>query len=189
MIKCSAIILAGGKSSRMNYNPKGLLKFKDKKFIDREIEALKDFSEIIISSNDERINNEYKSFHIIKDIIKDIGPMGGFYSCLNEIKEEKSIIVSCDMPFLNRDILNKLGSINFEEDCLIPLVNGEIEPFCGVYKKKILEDIRKNIDDGNYSLRRFIKTLNVKFICIEDNNNFININTVEDYNNLLKEDK
>ena len=54
MINKTLAILAGGKSSRMNYNNKALLKYKEKKFIEYIIDAGKDFKEIIIISNNNR---------------------------------------------------------------------------------------------------------------------------------------
>ena len=48
MINKTLAILAGGKSSRMNYNNKALLNYKEKKFIEHIIEAAKDYKEIII---------------------------------------------------------------------------------------------------------------------------------------------
>ncbi|MGL4848700.1 MAG: molybdenum cofactor guanylyltransferase [Clostridium sp.] len=185
MIECIAVILAGGESSRMNYSPKALLKYEDKLFIDREIEALKDFKEILVSCNDEKIKEKIQGYKIIEDKIKNIGPIGGLYSVLSEVDDEKVLVVSCDMPFLKKEILNKLGSIDFKEECLIPTVNGKIEPFCGVYKKEILGKIKKSIEEEKYGLIRFIKGLNVKFIEINDENNFININTVEEYDKLV----
>ena len=41
MINKTLAILAGGKSSRMNYNNKALLNYKEKKFIEHIIEAVK----------------------------------------------------------------------------------------------------------------------------------------------------
>ena len=51
MINKTLAILAGGKSSRMNYNNKALLKYKEKNFIEHIIDAGKDYKEIIIISN------------------------------------------------------------------------------------------------------------------------------------------
>lgn len=188
MIKCSAIILAGGKSSRMNYFPKALLEYNEKTFIEREINALKDFDEIIISCNDEKVKESVSEFKIVEDKIKDIGPIGGIYSTLSEVKNDKAIIISCDMPFLKKEILNWLGNMEFEEECLVPILNGEIEPFCGVYKKEILEKIRRSIQEENYSLRRILRSLNIKKIEINDENNFTNINTTTEYDNLITGD-
>ena len=51
MINKTLAILAGGKSSRMNYNNKALLNYKERKFIEHIIDAGKGYKEIIIIAN------------------------------------------------------------------------------------------------------------------------------------------
>ena len=51
MIDKTLAILAGGKSSRMNYNNKALLLYKEKTFIENIINAGNSFSEKIIIAN------------------------------------------------------------------------------------------------------------------------------------------
>ena len=48
-------ILAGGKSSRMNYNNKALLSYKEKTFIENIIEAGKNFKKVVIVANNKEI--------------------------------------------------------------------------------------------------------------------------------------
>ncbi len=81
MINKTLAILAGGKSSRMNYNNKALLSYKEKKFIEHIIEAGKEYKEIIIVSNN---IEEYKDFNVrvVKDIYKGNGPLSGIHSAL-----------------------------------------------------------------------------------------------------------
>ena len=81
MINKTLAILAGGKSSRMNYNNKALLSYKEKKFIEYIIEAGKDYKEIIIISNNLQ---EYKGFNlrVVEDIYKGNGPLSGIHSAL-----------------------------------------------------------------------------------------------------------
>ena len=52
-----ALVLAGGKSSRMNGNNKAFLKYQDKTFIENILEVLKKFNKIYISvDNIEKYN-------------------------------------------------------------------------------------------------------------------------------------
>ena len=48
-------IMAGGKSSRMNYNNKALLSYKEKTFIENIIEAGKNFKKVVIVANNKEI--------------------------------------------------------------------------------------------------------------------------------------
>ena len=68
-----ALILMGGKNSRMNGNVKGLLKIKNSTFLEKIQETLNDFSSIYLSINDkfskeQKQNFENMGFKIIEDI-------------------------------------------------------------------------------------------------------------------------
>ena len=90
MIKKTLAIIAGGKSSRMNYKDKAFIKYKDKAFIDNIIASGEDFEEIIIISN--KVEN-YKNFKIFKDIYKECGPLGGIHSALLNAKYDKVYVL------------------------------------------------------------------------------------------------
>ena len=55
MIDKTLAILAGGKSSRMNYNNKAFLNYKDKRFIEHIIDVGKNYKEVIIVANDKNL--------------------------------------------------------------------------------------------------------------------------------------
>ena len=189
MIKKTAIILSGGKNSRMNYKTKAFLKINGDTFIHRILSAIADYEEKIISCNNFK---DYKDFEnealLVSDSFKEIGPIGGIYSALNKSSFSHALIVACDMPFLNKDILNYLGNYDFKEDALIPVVNGKIEPLCGIYKKSSLKIIESMIKDKDYKLMNLLKILNTKYLDIKDNDNFLNINNPEEYSELIKKE-
>ncbi|MDY2582926.1 MAG: molybdenum cofactor guanylyltransferase, partial [Clostridium perfringens] len=110
MIKKSAAILAGGKSSRMNYRNKAFLKYEEDYFIERIIKALEDYEEIIIISNNPEEYTEF-GLKVFKDIYPSQGPLSGIHSALNHIKNDYCLVVACDMPFINKEVVNYLGNI------------------------------------------------------------------------------
>lgn len=108
-----ALILMGGQNSRMGGNVKGLLKINEVTFLERIIHVLEDFSTIYLSVNKKCSSEEIKKYEemglsVIVDIYDDIGPMGGIYSSLKNCKEDYLFITACDMPFINKDLINKL---------------------------------------------------------------------------------
>ncbi|MBP1889035.1 molybdopterin-guanine dinucleotide biosynthesis protein A [Clostridium moniliforme] len=189
MIKKTAIILSGGKNSRMNYKTKAFLKFNGDTFIHRILLAIADYEEKIISCNNFKAYKDFKNEALlVSDSFKEIGPIGGIYSSLKTSSFSHALIVACDMPFLNKDILNYLGNYDFKEDALIPIVNGKIEPLCGIYKKSSVKIIESMIKDKDYKLMNLLKNLNTKYLDIKDNDNFLNINNPEEYSELIKKE-
>ena len=81
----SAIILAGGKSTRMGFD-KQLLKIDRRRLMDSIINKLKkEFDEIIIVTNRPELYIGL-SHKITVDIIKDKGPLGGIHAGLLDRK-------------------------------------------------------------------------------------------------------
>lgn len=108
-----ALILMGGKNSRMGGNIKGFLKIKDITFLEKIIKDLECFSNIYISINKNFSYEEIKEFEnmglkVIVDEYKDIGPMGGIYSALKNCKEQYLFITGCDMPNINKYLIEEL---------------------------------------------------------------------------------
>lgn len=188
MINKTLAILAGGQSSRMNYNNKALLNYKNHKFIEYIIAAGKNYKEIIIVSNKKE---EYKGFNIkvVEDIYKGNGPLSGIHSALINSTTDKVLCIACDMPLITEQTLNILGNYDENYDVLIPKVLGRLQPLCAVYSKNIISNIEEAIKEKNNKIQLLIKTLNYKFIEGNKDNKFIekefsNINTESEYHEL-----
>lgn len=189
MIKKSAVILSGGKNTRMNYKTKAFLEFEGNTFIERTLNAISDYEQKIISCNDVEKYKEFKDRAlIVLDKFKEIGPIGGIYSSLKESEFQYSLVIASDMPFLNKEVLNYLGNYDFDNDALIPVVDGKIQPLCGIYKKDILSTIEKMISKKDYRIKNLLFNIDTKYINISDKDNFSNINTVEEYEKLIRRD-
>lgn len=189
MINRAVIILSGGKNTRMNGKIKAFLNIDGYRFIDNILLASSDYKEKIISCNDISKYLEFKDVKLVVDKFKEIGPIGGIYSALKETTLDEALIVAGDMPFLNKEILNFLGNYKFNEDVLVPVTNGKVQPLCSIYKKRVLETILKMIEEKDYKLKNLLNRLNVKYIDIENGENFSNINTVYEYEKIFNKEK
>ncbi|MCL4167425.1 UNVERIFIED_CONTAM: hypothetical protein GTU68_012318, partial [Idotea baltica] len=106
MTDITGIILAGGKSSRMGTD-KGFLFLNNKPFVQYSIDALMPLvSEIIIVSD----NPDYDVFGFkrINDSTKNAGPVAGICSGLEASSTDYNLILSCDIPLISSQILERL---------------------------------------------------------------------------------
>jgi molybdopterin-guanine dinucleotide biosynthesis protein A len=182
--KITGVILAGGKNSRMG-SDKGLLDVGGKKIIERIIEELKQaVEEIIIISNGDKY--DYLGYKIYSDIIKDCGPMGGIHTALTYSITERNLIISCDMPFVSKNILKAI--IEYSDKCEIAIPehdNGTMEPLCAIYSKSCIGKFEKLLKKGEFKLKNSLKYFIVNKINFTQKklsgNEFLNINTPEEY--------
>jgi len=184
--KITGVILAGGKNSRMG-SDKGLLEVEGKRIIERIMDELKQVvDEILIISNDNSYN--YLGCKVYTDIIKDCGPMGGIHSALTHSSTEKNLIISCDMPFVSKDILQKIINGSAKCEIAIPKYDKRLEPLCAVYSKSCTHKFEELINKEEFKLKDSFKYFIVKRINFTkeelSGNEFTNINTPEEYQHI-----
>jgi len=187
-LRLTAIILAGGKSSRIGVDKnKAMLKLNGKYLLDIVISKLKRIAgDIIIVGPPEK----YPSYkQVVPDLFNQKGLLVGLYSGLKASASRYNLVVGCDMPFLNVELLQYMGDKIDSNDIIIPrYAKSYVEPLCAIYSKDCLEVIKKNIGDGILSIRRIFPYLKVRYIEEEeikrvdsDFNSFFNINYKEDF--------
>ncbi|MGL4740308.1 MAG: molybdenum cofactor guanylyltransferase [Sarcina sp.] len=182
----TAVILSGGKNSRMAYKTKAFLSLDNKRFIDKILESLVGFEEIIISCNDFILYEEFTNrCRLVKDKNKEIGPIGGIRVALEESESEKIFVVAADMPFVEKEVIDLICSVSGKYDAIVSTLDGKLNPLFAIYNKSILPKLYQNIEDENYRLMSLIKASNFTSFAVEDHKCLENINTVEEYENLI----
>lgn len=188
MINKTLAILAGGKSSRMNYNNKAFLSFKDKAFIEHIINAGKNFKEVIIVANDKETYERF-NLRVVEDIYKGNGPLAGIHTALKNSSTNYVLCVACDMPLISSEVLDFLGNYNEDYDILVPKYKDRLQPLCSIYSKNIVDKIEESLIKNENKLQKFIMSSNYKVIKELDNRkfedeDFLNVNTPIEFNEL-----
>lgn len=160
----TSTILAGGKSSRLK-GGKALEIVGGKSLIQRVIERL------ALVSNQILIVGSPAQFHFLSDysveykadLYPDKGPLGGIYTGLAASKSLYNLVVACDMPFLNIELLRYMIKLSPGFDAVIPKVE-RIQPLHAVYCKSCLDGIRTRLEDNQLGITYFLRTVNVRYI-------------------------
>jgi len=182
----TGIVLAGGRSSRMGEN-KSLMKLNGKSMIEFSIEAIRPLCNEVVISSDYTVF-DYTGCEVWPDELKHGAPIAGIYSCLKRSKTEINIILTCDMPLINTELLKYLLVHSEGSDITVPVhENGMIEPLCGIYKKGALEILEQCINEVNFSMKNCITRAKHRLVPIDLNHpniaadQFLNINTPADF--------
>lgn len=159
----AAIILSGGNNSRLNTD-KALLQVGQKTIIEREIAVLSTiFIKIIIVTNSPEKYKHFKA-DLVSDLIPGNGPLGGIYSGLTMSEDEHNFVVSCDLPFLNANLISYMKEIIHKADVVIPKYNGFLEPLHAFYSKSCLPTVKKFLDQNDLRVQSFFTEVRVKHI-------------------------
>ncbi len=179
----TAIILAGGKSTRMK-KEKGLMLFGKKTLVEHVIDAIKKITNniFIITQNPGYGKFGYPCY---ADVFQNKGALGGIYSGLTYSTTQKNLIVGCDMPFLSEKLLSELINETGEEDILLSEHKGKAEPLFSIYDKNCITHIRLLIEQNQLKITMALAGLKTRVISFDKEdwfkgNEFTNINSIEE---------
>jgi molybdopterin-guanine dinucleotide biosynthesis protein A len=173
-MKAAAIILSGGKSSRMGTN-KALLKLNEKTTIERMVDILKVyFDDIILVTNDVEAY-EFLGVKMVSDHYHEKGPLAGFHAGLSASNYDVNFIVACDMPFISGELAATLVEKIEHYDALVPVINGKMQTLCAVFHKKTVNKIEECIENGRLPIKNLLEHLNVLYVTEKELQDYSNI--------------
>ncbi|WP_017295988.1 molybdenum cofactor guanylyltransferase [Geminocystis herdmanii] len=190
LIKISAIILAGGKSSRMG---------KDKALLDvNGTSLLTTISHVAQQCTDEVYivtpwSEKYRSIvpvecNFIKELSTFQGGLMAFSEALNYVKSDWILLLACDLPFLTvnevKTWVNYLPSVSEKSMALLPKNEKGWECLCGFYRGNCQESLQSFISSGNRAFQTWLNNEIVEELKVENKQVLFNCNTLEDYYNI-----
>ena len=183
--QATAIIMAGGNSSRMGMD-KSVLAINGKPMVEIIAEQLRtSFSQTLISANDAE-KFAFLGLQIVPDRIQGQGPLMGIASALEASANEVNFVVACDIPHIDLTYVRKMLSRAKGADIVIPRSRDkEYEPLFAVYHKSALEVINKVLRTGGRKISDVFTRCKVCYIELKADC-FTNLNTRAEYEEFCK---
>ncbi|VVB86776.1 Molybdenum cofactor guanylyltransferase [uncultured archaeon] len=212
----SALILAGGKGSRLGYREKALIDINGKPLIMFVIESLEKVVDSIIISVRDKAQGEFldsrlhsltkphesdgyrvnqQRYRLAYDSYINKGPLAGIFSGLSACDDEYCFIAACDMPFINEDAVKLLIMKSEGYDAAIPRWDdGFLEPLHAVYRRgPMMRETKKALEKNETIILAPIFRLNVNYVATDeiksiepDLRTFMNVNTPEDIQQVIR---
>ena len=189
--KISAIVLAGGKSSRMG---------KDKALLNLNGNALLTQVCLLASKCATQTyvvtpwSEKYQSFvpsscQLVKEQLvlnaTSNTPLIGFFQGMQLVKTEWVLLLAYDLPYLSssqvKQWLPALATVLPTEIALLPRHPKGWEPLCGFYRRSCLSSLEAYLKDGGRSFQSWLARHPVKELPISDRTCLFNCNTPEDW--------
>jgi len=181
----SAIILAGGRATRMNGADKGLVLLQSKPLIQHVIERLTpQVDEIFINANRELAQYQSLGYTVLKDVVEEfLGPLAGFSLGLQHAKYNDVLIVPCDSPLLPVDLAQRLMAalVKNKSDIAVASSDDNTHPVFCLCKKTVLPSLTAYLEQGERRVSAWQKSQQYIEVDFSDcNEAFTNLNTFED---------
>jgi molybdopterin-guanine dinucleotide biosynthesis protein A len=159
-----AIILAGGKNSRMGGEDKAFLMVGGQSVFERTLTLLhRCFPQVLVVSNHP---DRYRQFsvEVTTDDVPGLGPLGGLQAGLRRVRHPYAFVVACDMPFLRPEPIGFLLRQLSGQDAVIPQWEGDIEPLHALYATHLGGRVAHAMANGTRSIRQLLPSLNVEYV-------------------------
>lgn len=185
----TAIILAGGRASRMGGADKGLALLNKKPLVTHVIQRLQSQAdEIIINANREINTYKVLGYTVLQDEIADYaGPLAGIQLGLKHASNDYVLTVPCDSPLLPLNLASKLHKAltQHNADCAVAMSSGNTHPVFCLCKKTVLPTLDNYLARGGRKVSEWQKSLNHVYVDFSEcDEAFINLNTPEDLSQL-----
>jgi len=188
----TSIILAGGRSSRLGREKLAEV-IAGKSLIERAISRLSALSQeilIVISQKQARSSLSsytYPEAKTVVDLYPETGSLIGIYTGLVHSSNFLNLVVACDMPFLNLELLRYMVKVAPGFDVVVPGIGDKMEPLHAVYSKNCIKPMEDLIKQGNLKVTGFFDSVKVRYVGEEELDrfdpehlSFFNINTETD---------
>jgi len=192
ILTVSGIVLAGGQSSRLGAD-KSFINVNGQSLIEHIVAKLTRLSDDVIIVTNSPDEYDHLEARLVGDIYPGKGALGGIYSGLRAAANANSLVVACDMPFLDLNLLRYMIILAREHDVVIPRIRGLTEPLHAIYSKNCLEPIDRLLARGGLKIIDFFSEVRVRYveegevdIFDPQHLSFFNVNTPNDLEEMKK---
>jgi molybdopterin-guanine dinucleotide biosynthesis protein A len=136
---CTALILAGGDSSRMGQDKAGLL-LDGTTLLQRVTVSMQQvFPKVIVSVRQPRAEVVLQQ---VCDAEADGGPLAGLLAGLARVDTSWMFAVACDMPFIQPAVIERMAELRGDHQAVVPMISGYPQPLFAFYAKQALPVMR-----------------------------------------------
>lgn len=181
----SAVILAGGKSTRMGKN-KAELELDGMSFAEYQVAKLRDlgFRDVILSGYEKPVCGA----RAVGDVYPEKGPLGGIYAGLCAAENESCFVISVDAPLCPADTIAALLSAHGASAAPVTVLEHgrQLEPLIGVYSRSISPLAGQLLRSGSSAVMRLLDSVDFSVYDYTGDPAAVgNCNTPEEYRQLM----
>ena len=183
----SVVIQAGGQSSRMGQD-KALVSLAGRPMIEHILTRLAGLgAETIITTNNPG-DYEHLGLPLASDEEPGAGALPGLHTALKAAQGDNVFVLACDMPFVNRLLVEHLLGLASRADVIVPCWEDAYQTMHAVYaRKKCLRAVDNALEQGEQRMISFYSDVEVYPVPSEEiaeidpkGRSFFNVNTPED---------
>jgi molybdopterin-guanine dinucleotide biosynthesis protein A len=185
----AAIVLAGGRSRRMN-REKSLLPVGGKTLIETIVAQIRPFFEPILISAADKGPFAFLNLPVIEDETPGQGPLPAILTALRASPHAGNFILACDIPVIDIPFMQMILARSRRFEIVVPRYgDGKTEPLFAAYDRSVIPAIEKQLAAGERRISSLFWTCRTEFVAMDGQKWFRNLNTMEEYHAYLESEK
>ncbi len=185
----TAIILAGGRSSRMKED-KALLSVWGMPLIEKVAKNISPYVHEIIISTQVQGLYDFLPYRVVLDKTEGQGPLMGILCGLEASSNPINFIIACDIPEVDASFLHQLISYTTQYEIVVPVSpENKFEPLFAFYNQSLIPRIHLLLNQGTRKILELYPIAKTKTVPMLANHWFYNLNTAADYHRYLTQEQ
>ena len=155
------VVQAGGRSSRMGED-KALIQLAGTPLIEYVLDRIHGLADEILITTNRPEALAYLDLRMASDEIPSAGALNGLKTALSAALGEMILVLSCDTPFVSRELIEHLLDRAHEADVIVPRRDDKYEPLQAVYNRAhCLPAVETALESGEQRMVSFYKKVHV----------------------------
>jgi molybdopterin-guanine dinucleotide biosynthesis protein A len=173
VVKTGAIVLCGGKSSRMGQD-KATLPFGPELMLQRVVRLLGEVVEpaqiVVVASSEQALPSLPSEVMIARDAQPERGPLEGLAAGLRAIATHADVVylTACDVPLLSPGFVERMFALLENFDIVVPHDGQHYHPLSAVYRTNVLEQVERLLAADRLSPRMLFSDVRTREVPIDE---------------------
>ena len=159
----SAAILAGGQARRFGGRDKSTLRVGGRRILERQLDELCHITDDILLVGGRPIE-DVAGLRPVSDLVPDSGPLGGLDAALAAARDDRVILIACDMPFITAGFLESLLALSDSVDAVVPRTERGYHPLCAVYGRSCHPAVVQHLVERRLKMLDLLEDLKVHVV-------------------------
>jgi molybdopterin-guanine dinucleotide biosynthesis protein A len=124
----------------------------------------------------------------VPDELPGEGPLGGLLTGLRAARHPYCVVLACDLPFLEVEVLSYLLSLAPDHQAVVPRVGDHAQVLHAVYQRSVIPTIEHLLGMGERRVESLLDHIETRFVAEHEIapldpqlRSFVNVNTPEDW--------
>lgn len=166
----SVAILAGGRSRRMGVDKAGIrLVENGPTLLELVAKRTQHLTKDQFVVNRNRVPYPTIDLPVVADSMGDTGVLGAIGTAIAHARHENVLVVSCDMPFVNPDLVRMMISLTSDTDAIVPVTNTPsrqshsqtYQTLHAIYRQSCVTPISDALERGDRQVISFFSDISV----------------------------